>query len=249
MDDRRETNRPSSEWAKRTIVLSPVMPIGGGLSQKLGILGGTFNPVHYGHLAAAEEVRDRLKLDRVLFIPSFIPPHKHEEDVPRAIHRMEMVRLAVASNPNFEPSDIEIRRGGRSYTIDTIESLYNVYPGAELYFVTGLDSFLEIQTWHKWEMLLSLCRFVVLSRPGYRFSGLGSLDFMKCAEEEFSGLDRGIRAESVVRSERFAVYLEMIPLFDISSTDIRRRVKEGISIKYHLPEAVETYIIKNKLYA
>jgi len=225
------------------------MPIGGSLSQKLGILGGTFNPVHYGHLAAAEEVRDRLKLDRVLFIPSFIPPHKHEEDVPPAVHRLEMVRLAVATNPTFEPSDIEIRRGGRSYTIDTIESLHNVYPGAELYFITGLDSFLEIQTWHNWEMLLSLCRFVVLSRPGYRFSGLGSLDFMKCAEEEFAGLDRGLCTESVVRAGKFTVYLEMIPLFDISSTDIRKRMKEGRSIKYHLPEAVETYIIKNKLYA
>jgi nicotinate-nucleotide adenylyltransferase len=219
------------------------------LSQKLGILGGTFNPVHCGHLAAAEEVRDRLKLDRVLFIPSFIPPHKHEEDVPPAVHRMEMVRLAVATNTAFEPSDIEIRRGGRSYTIDTIESLHNVYPDAELYFITGLDSFLEIQTWHKWETLLSLCRFVVLSRPGYSFSGLGKLDFMKSAEEEFTGFDRGILTQSVVRSGKFIVYLEMIPLFDISSTDIRRRVKEGRSIKYLLPEAVETYIIKNKLYA
>jgi nicotinate-nucleotide adenylyltransferase len=219
------------------------------LSQKLGILGGTFNPVHYGHLAAAEEVRDRLQLDRVLFIPSFVPPHKHEEDVPPAVHRMEMVRLAVADNPTFEPSDIEIRRGGRSYTIDTIESLHNVYPNAELYFITGLDSFLEIQTWRNWEMLLSLCRFVVLSRPGYSFSGLGKLDFMKCAEKEFAGFDRGVRTESVVRSGRCIIYLEMIPLFDISSTDIRRRMKEGRSVKYLLPEAVETYIIKNKLYA
>ncbi len=219
------------------------------MSHRLGILGGTFNPVHYGHLAAAEEVRDRLKLDRILFIPSFVPPHKHEEDVPLAVHRMEMVRLAVAGNPTFEPSDIEIRRGGRSYTIDTVESLRNVHPDAELYFITGLDSFLEIKTWNKWETLLSLCRFVVLSRPGYRFSGLRTLDFMKCAEKEFAELDRGIRTESVVRSGRFTVHLEMIPLFDISSTDIRRRMKEGRSIKYHLPEAVETYIIKNKLYA
>ena len=217
--------------------------------QKLGILGGTFNPVHYGHLAAAEEIRDRLKLDRVLFIPSFIPPHKHEEDVPPAVHRMEMVRLAVANNPAFEASDIEIRRGGRSYTVDTIESLQNVYPDAELYFITGLDSFLEIQTWHNWERLLSECRFVVLSRPGYGFSSLGRLDFMKCAREDFPGFDRGVLTQSVVRSGSFIIYIEMIPTFDISSTDIRMRMKEGRSIKYLLPEAVETYIIKNKLYA
>ncbi len=219
------------------------------MSQKIGILGGTFNPIHYGHLAAAEEVRSRLKLHRILFIPSFIPPHKHEEKVPTAVHRMEMVRLAVAGNPAFEPSDIEIKRGGRSYTIDTIEALRQSYPGAELYFITGLDSFLEIQTWNQWEKLLSLCNFVVLSRPGYRFADLAKIDFMKPASDEFAGLDRGMNGQSVVRSVGFTVYLETIPLYDISSTDIRRRMNEGRSIKYLLPEAVENYIINNKLYA
>jgi nicotinate-nucleotide adenylyltransferase len=222
---------------------------GGRLSQKLGILGGTFNPVHFGHLAAAEEVRDRLKLGRVLFIPSCQPPHKQEEDVPSALHRMEMVRLAIADNPRFEPSDIEIRRGGRSFTIDTIEALHAAYPDDELYFITGLDSFLEIRTWHGWERLLAQCRFVVLSRPGYRFADLARIDFMKEAKKDLATLDRGDAPHAAVRSGAFIVYLEMITLYDISSTDIRRRVRRGESIKYLLPEAVEIYIMKNKLYA
>jgi nicotinate-nucleotide adenylyltransferase len=218
------------------------------LTQKIGILGGTFNPVHYGHLAAAEEIRDRLKLDRVLFIPSFIPPHKQEDEVPPAIHRMEMVRLAIAGNPAFVPSDVEIRRGGRSYTLDTVETLRADHPGAELFFITGLDSFLEIQTWSHWDRLLTLCTFVVLSRPGYRFTDLLKIPFLKPAEREITGLDRGERTQAVVTAGAITVFLELIPLYDISSTDIRRRTREGRSVKYLLPDAVEIYIIKNKLY-
>jgi nicotinate-nucleotide adenylyltransferase len=219
------------------------------LSQKLGILGGTFNPIHYGHLAAAEEVRERLKLDRVLFIPSFHPPHKQEDDVPSAAHRMEMVRIATSENATFEPSDIEIKRGGKSYTIDTIEALKRAHPDADLYFITGVDSFLDIQTWSRWERLLSLCTFVVLSRPGYRFADLLKIDFLRPAGNQVLELDREQRVHVEIHAGTFTVYLEMIPLYDISSTDIRRRVKEGRSIKYLLPEAVETYIINNKLYA
>lgn len=219
------------------------------MSRKIGILGGTFNPIHYGHLAAAEEVRDRLKLDRVLFIPSFQPPHKLGNDVPSAFQRMEMVRLAIADNLSFDPSDLEIKRGGRSYTIDTIEALREAYPGAELYFITGLDSFLDIQTWSQWERLLTLCTFVVLSRPGYRFTDLLKIDFMQPAENQVVKLDRRELVHADFRAGALSLHLELIPLYDISSTDIRTRVKEGRSIKYLLPEAVETYIIKHKLYA
>jgi nicotinate-nucleotide adenylyltransferase len=219
------------------------------LSQKFGILGGTFNPIHYGHLAAAEEVRDRLKLDRVLFIPSFHPPHKQEEDVPSADHRLEMVRIATAENKAFVPSDIEIMRGGKSYTVDTIESLKRMYPDANLFFITGVDSFLDIQTWNRWEELLQLCTFVVLSRPGYQFADLLKIDFLRAAENQIIELDRRQHVHVEIHAGAITVYLEMIPLYDISSTDIRRRVKEGRSIKYLLPEMVETYIIDNKLYA
>jgi nicotinate-nucleotide adenylyltransferase len=218
------------------------------LSQKIGILGGTFNPIHYGHLAAAEEVRDRLKLDRILFIPSSLPPHKLEEDIPSAVQRMEMVRLATADNPLFEPSGIEIKRGGRSYSIDTVEALRQASAGVELFFIIGLDSFLDIQTWREWERLLSSCGFVVIPRPGYLFADLAKLVFMKDAAQELIGLDQGALKQAVVRSGAYAIYLETIPLYDISSTDIRARVKAGASIKYLLPDTVETYIIKNKLY-
>jgi nicotinate-nucleotide adenylyltransferase len=219
------------------------------LSLKIGILGGTFNPIHYGHLAAAEEVRDRLKLDRILFIPSYLPPHKLEEDVPSAAERMEMVRLAISGNDHFEPSDLEIKRGGTSYTIDTIKTLRQTYADAELFFITGLDTFLEIQTWHDWETLLTLCCFVVLSRPGYCFADMMKIDFMRSAEKELTALDRGAMRHAVIGAGAFTVVLETVPLYDISSTGIRERVKEGRSIKYHLPEAVEIYIMKQRLYA
>jgi nicotinate-nucleotide adenylyltransferase len=219
------------------------------LTQRLGILGGTFNPIHFGHLAAAEEVRDRLKLERVIFIPSFLPPHKIDEEIPSAVKRQEMVRLAIKGNAHFTISDMEIRRGGRSYTIDTMEALQQSHPGAELYFLTGLDSFLEIRTWKDWDRLLTLCSFVVLSREGYRFRDIAQLGFLDVPEQELSALDAREKDQVVITGESRPVYLERVPFYDISSTDIRMRVREGRSIKYHLPEAVEHYIIENKLYA
>jgi nicotinate-nucleotide adenylyltransferase len=219
------------------------------LPQRLGILGGTFNPIHYGHLAAAEEVRDRLKLDRILFIPSSLPPHKQEEDMPSAVQRLEMVRLAISGNNHFKVSDIEVRRGGKSYTVDTIEALLPLHPGAELFFITGLDSFLDIQTWKDWDRLLTLCSFVVLSRPGYSFVDLAKIVFMKEAGRDLAVLDRQETAQVAVKSGEIKVYLERISLYDISSTDIRTRIRQSQTIKYHLPESVEHYIIENKLYA
>jgi len=219
------------------------------LTQRLGILGGTFNPIHFGHLAAAEEVRDRLKLEKVIFISSFLPPHKIDEDISSAVQRQEMVRLAIKGNTHFTESDVEIRRGGRSFTVDTIEALQQSHPGAELYFLTGLDSFLEIRTWKDWARLLTLCSFVVLSRDGYRFRDITRLGFLDVAVRELSALDAREKDQVVITDGSIRVYLEHVPYYDISSTDIRTRVREGRSIKYHLPEAVEHYIIENKLYA
>lgn len=219
------------------------------MTQKIGVLGGTFNPIHYGHLAAAEEIRDRLKLDRVLFIPVYLPPHKQEEGMLPAVQRLEMVRLATAGNAHFKISDIEVKREGISYTIDTIEALRAANPGAEFYFITGLDSFLEIQTWKDWEKLLSLCCFVVLSRPGYKFNDLLKIGFMKQAKKEIPMLDRGVETHVLIEGDGIRVCLELVPFYDISSTDIRKRTHEARTIKYHLPETVENYIIENKLYA
>jgi nicotinate-nucleotide adenylyltransferase len=219
------------------------------VQQRIGILGGTFNPIHYGHLAAASDVRERLKLDLVLFIPSFLPPHKQEEGLPSATQRLEMVRLAVSGNPGFAVSDIEVSRGGRSYTIDTVEALDSSFPNAKLFFITGLDSFLDIPTWHRWETLLKKCFFVVISRPGYLFSDLLKMSFMSSASPELQALDGGELNQAEVETERGTVILIRIPHYDISSTDIRRRVREGRSVKYHLPEPVERYIITHTLYA
>jgi nicotinate-nucleotide adenylyltransferase len=219
------------------------------LIQCIGILGGTFNPIHLGHLAAAEEVRDRLKLEKVIFIPSFLAPHKNTDDMPSAAQRQEMIRLAIRGNPHFTVSDAEIRRGGRSYTVDTIDLLRGVHAGAELYFLAGLDSFLEIGTWKDWERLVTLCSFVVLSREGYRFRDIAKLGFLYAPERDLVALDAREKQQVVVNAGNIRVHLERIPFYDISSTDIRARLREGRSIKYHLPESVEHYIIDNKLYA
>ena len=219
------------------------------MTQRLGILGGTFNPIHFGHLAPAEEVRDRLKLEKIIFIPSFLPPHKIEEDIPSAVQRQEMVRLAIKGNSHFTESDMEIRRGGKSYTVDTIEALRQAHPGSELYFLTGLDSFLEIRTWKDWDRLMTLCAFVVLSREGCRFGDISRLGFLDVPERELSALDSREKDRVAIAAATIRVYLERVPFFDISATDIRKRIGEGRSIKYHLPEAVEHYIIENKLYA
>ena len=241
----------SAEWKSGSSGLPVLLrtQAGGLLTQRLGILGGTFNPIHLGHLAAAEEIRDRLKLEKVIFIPSFLPPHKIDEDIPSAVQRQEMIRLAIRGNANFTVSDMEIRRGGRSYTVDTIEALQQAHPGAELYFLTGLDSFLEIRTWKDWGRLLTLCSFVVLSREGYRFHDIEQLGIVNVPEQELSALDAREKDQVAMPAGSIRVYLERIPFYDISSTDIRTRVREGQSIKYRLPEAVEHYIIENKLYA
>lgn len=216
--------------------------------KRLGILGGTFNPIHLGHLSAAQEVRERLQLDKVLFIPSFIPPHKQEKDMPTPMQRMEMVRLATAGNIGFDAVDIEIQRGGRSYTIDTIEELRVKYSGAELFFIIGLDSFLEIRTWKEWRKLVTLCVFVVLSREGFKFRDLAALDFLETKPQVLELIDQRSLNECTIHSNDVHVILENIPLFEISSTDIRVRIREGRSAKYFLPEAVERYIIEHKLY-
>ena len=133
---------------------------------KLGILGGTFNPIHLGHLRIAEEVRDRLTLDRVLFLPAATPPHKPlAGDLPFA-DRLTMVRLAIGDHADFAASDLENRRQGPSYSVDTLAELHREFPGDELYFIIGSDSFLEIGLWHRYAEIFPLCNLVVVERPG-----------------------------------------------------------------------------------
>ena len=153
---------------------------------RIGIFGGTFNPIHQGHLAIAEEVLKTVGLDWVLLIPAGRPPHKKGRKVLPAKHRMEMTRLAVQGHARMEASDLEITRRGKSYTIETVKALERNYPkGTEFYLVLGLDAFLEFSTWRAPEELTVRCHIVVVSRPGYRFSDLSRLDFLSRTDPEW----------------------------------------------------------------
>lgn len=196
--------------------------------QRIGIMGGTFDPVHYGHLVTAEAAREKYGLERVIFVPSGHPPHKDAREVTDFWHRYLMVLLAVVSNPYFEVSRMEYDRGGVTYTIDTVREFRRLYgAGTELFFITGADAILEILTWKQPEELLAMCRFIAATRPGYDLRQLNSL-----LGEFYQG----------------AVSVLEIPMLSISSSDLRRRVKTGLSIKYLVPEPVEFYIFQNGLY-
>ena len=194
----------------------------------IGIMGGTFDPVHYGHLIIAEEARGRFGLERVIFIPAGQPAHKKDYEVSPAEHRYAMALLATASNPCFECSRIEIERPGPSYAVDTLEQLREIYGrDAALYFITGVDAILEILTWHEPRRLKSMCRFIAATRPGY----------------DPSALRERLPAEFLHQIE----FLEA-PGVNISSTEIRKRARNGLSITYMVTEAVEQYIHKHRLY-
>jgi nicotinate-nucleotide adenylyltransferase len=197
---------------------------------KLGLMGGTFSPIHYGHLVAAEECRIRLGLDRVLFIPAGEPPHKRGRPVTPAGDRVAMVELAIADNPGFELCRIEVERCGPSYTSDTLAELRQVYgPGAELYFIVGMDSLSEILTWHEPARIAELARLVAISRGGV------------------APFDPG-RLEPGIPNARERVIVLSGPELTISSTDLRRRVASGLPIRYQVPPSVEEYIRGHGLY-
>ncbi|MCL2817184.1 MAG: nicotinate-nucleotide adenylyltransferase [Clostridiales bacterium] len=194
---------------------------------KIGIMGGTFDPIHFGHLVTAESARCRYGLDKVIFVPSGNPPHKKERQITESAHRMKMCLLATATNGFFEVSPIEAERPGYSYAYDTVCAFGELYgEGSQLFFITGADAIMEILTWKNVGLLMEKCRFIAASRPGFR------LDLSNVLEERFLS-----RVE----------FLE-VPALAISSSDIRRRVRAGESIKYLLPEAAEAYIFENPLY-
>ncbi len=200
-------------------------------NMKIGIMGGTFNPIHNGHLIVTEDVRVKCGLDRVLFITSGQPPHKLKSEVIDAIHRYEMVRRAVSSNPFFEASRIEIDRGGYSYTVNTLRQLKKEYgDGVDFYFIIGADIIPELITWREYEKVFQLCDFIAILRPGHDWPALSAQ--IKSNEENY-----GVRIHPVDSH-----------LVDISSTEIRERCKRGESIKYLVPDEVEDYIKTKGLY-
>ena len=198
---------------------------------RLGIMGGTFDPIHYGHLVAAEMARGEFNLSKVLFIPSGTPPHKNRRDVSAANLRYEMVELAIKDNPAFDLSALEIERKGLSYTVETLRILRSTWPDHELYFITGTDALLEIFSWREAEEILSMTQFIGAARPGFDAS-----DFLLKVQQEHLETQGRIH------------YLE-VPALAISSTDIRARVRHGQPFRYLLPEPVRLFIQQNGLYA
>jgi nicotinate-nucleotide adenylyltransferase len=232
---------------------------------RLGLIGGTFNPIHNGHVSIARHVREALNLERVLFIPAGDPPHKTDKDLAPTGDRFEMVRLAVDDDRRLAVSDVEIARARKSYTIDTIHVLSEQYgTNTELFFLIGIDAFVEFPTWKSPDELLLLCHFVVVSRPGSTFT---PLVHMPCLS---SILDASPSVFGTTLDERIAivgrldarrqsrldipvpggksVILLDVPPCDISASDIRTRVRQGRPLANLLPPPVESYILHHHLY-
>lgn len=218
---------------------------------RIGIFGGTFNPIHQGHLAIAEEVLKTVGLDWVLLIPAGRPPHKKGRKVLPAKHRMEMARLAVQGHAKMEASDLEITRRGKSYTIETVKALERNYPkGTEFYLILGLDAFLEFSTWRAPEEVTARCHIVVVSRPGYRFSDLSRLDFLSRTDPEWlNELDAGRRSRlDLPLPAGTRLILIRVTAHDVSATQIRDHLSGGKRLKNLLPPLVESYIMNHSLY-
>jgi len=198
---------------------------------KLALMGGTFDPIHFGHLVMAEAARIQFGFDQVIFVPSGTPPHKTHKQITSAVHRYIMTVLATMSNPYVHVSSFEIEREGPSYSIDTIKYFRDEYgKEVDLYFITGADAMQEILTWKAVPELLKLCQFIAATRPGYCLTELEQVK------------------EAIGPLGHARIHCVTTPEIDISSTDIRERLKNGKSIKYLLPETVEDYIYKQGLY-
>jgi nicotinate-nucleotide adenylyltransferase len=210
---------------------------------RLGILGGTFDPVHLGHLRLAEEVGEGFSLDKVYLLPAASPPHKGGKTVTPFHHRFEMAKLAVEGSPLLAAFDLEARRQGLSYSIETLKQFHRLYPShLELYFILGTDAFQEIETWKNYQDLFDYAHFVVVQRPG---TPEGKM------EERLLSLGVSFRkkgANRFVAPSGHEVICMEATLMDISSTRIREKAAAGKSIRYLVPESVRCYIFNNGLY-
>jgi len=196
----------------------------------IGILGGTFDPIHVGHLVVAEEARVKLGLSEVLFLPAGQPWLKVDRTVTPAIHRVDMVRLAIAGNPYFKLCTLELERDGPSYSIDTITALRSQLGAQSFFFILGSDSLAEFHLWKEPAKLVQMCRLVVVPRLGLSLPDLNSL------ETRIPGLVHNVTQLDA-------------PVMEVSSSEIRQRVAQGLSIRYLVPDKVGEYIVEQKLYA
>jgi nicotinate-nucleotide adenylyltransferase len=213
---------------------------------RIGLLGGTFNPVHEGHLRAAEEVQLKFALSQILFIPSYIPPHKQTTDMASPEDRFAMVELAVRAHPQLVASPLEIEAREKSYSIITLNKLKAIHPDAWVFFILGVDAFFEIETWRSYREVLKQCRFIVISRPGFDLARAREVLPSEYSKEIGKCSGSGSVQESLLA--RFRIFLVPIKALDISATDIRHRVREGRSIHGLVPGPVEEYIRKKNLY-
>lgn len=195
---------------------------------RVGIFGGTFDPMHYGHLVAAEEARVLLNLDRVLIVPAGQPPHKTDRPVTPAVHRVAMVQLAIASNPYFMLNRVDLDRPGPHYSVDMVTRLRRELGPGEVYLIVGMDSLMDLPTWHEAERLMGLCYVVGVNRPGYTY--------------DLAPLEKAVPG--------IAAHIQVLeaPQLEISSHELQARVRRGLPIKYQVPETVEAYIHEHKLY-
>lgn len=197
--------------------------------RRLGILGGTFDPIHHGHLVAAQEAHHQLELDRVLFVPAGDPPHKLSRPLSAAHHRLRMLELAIAGQPHFAISRVDLDRPGPCYTVDTLTLLRSEWgPGPTFFFIEGADSLADILSWHQPQRLIDLCDLAVVERPG--------------VEIDLSQLERQLPGITS------SLHWVRMPSLEISSTDLRARVRAGRPISYLLPAVVEAYIREHGMY-
>lgn len=211
--------------------------------RQIGILGGTFNPIHYGHLRMAQELADTLGLSEVRFIPSANPPHKPAPAV-SAEHRAAMVKLAIESNPLFKLDKIELARTGASYTIDTLIALQEKMPEASLCLLMGSDVFRQLHTWHRWQSLLEYCHIVLVQRPNDS-AGSKPLDaiLQTLLQDHYTEM-----IEDLSQKSHGCITMQQISAQDISATQIRSLIQQQKSVRYLLPEAVIEYIDAHGLY-
>ncbi|MFW5901493.1 MAG: nicotinate-nucleotide adenylyltransferase [Thermodesulfobacteriota bacterium] len=222
--------------------------------KRTGLFGGTFNPIHMGHLRMAEEVKEGFHLDGgICFIPAALPPHKAASKIVGAAERYELIARAIAGNPGFSISDAEIRRQGRSYTIDTVAAFQESSGrDAALYMIIGMDAYYEIETWKDYEALFDRIPFIVMPRPS-ESEGASRATLAAMLGHARRHVDEGYEIDAerkcLVHPQKQPVYLQPVTQLDISSSRIRSLVKAGQSIKYLVPEVVEEYILTKDLYA
>lgn len=210
----------------------------------VALFGGTFNPIHYGHLRVAEEVREVIRAHKIVFIPTALTPHKAPQDITPAAIRLEMLELAISDNPGFEVSDIEVKRGGKSYTVDTVKSIQSAEKDIEVSLIIGADSFNEIGTWHRVEELMGLVNLIIVRRAGHPLSELQEVMPVELAKKFWYDAEKSVH---VSPEGRTITYLPTT-LMGVSASQIRRLVAAGRSIRYLVPSVIERYIAEKGLY-